>query len=271
MARTVLHFVFSPSGAGCLVQALRNAGRDDQVITSFDDLSFGPVNPPDPVLRNKWIEDELAQSGWIDASNAPERLWDEAPLTDNRKIAWLTRRSAMEYAGFLDWLWRLGDAPCEVVELSDVKVSGQPKHGSPQPPRLAISLGMLDHDTICHEKLWDLAEPLQEAARQQYRDLWQQLRSENAPLRILDGGELVSAPISFFDSRLTSQMTDQWQNVRRVLGQALVSGTDDCIIECGDVFLLGRIVALVKSGRIELQGELGPKVSESRVRLPRTQ
>lgn len=272
MARTVLHFVFSPSGAGCLVQALKKAGRGDQVIASFDDLSFGPINPPDPALRKKWIEDELAQSDWIDASDAPERSWDnEAPLPDSRMIAWLTRRSAMEYAGFLDWLWRLGDAPCEVVDLSEVKVSGPPKHGSPQAPRLAISLGMLHHDTIHREKLWDLAEPLQETVRERYRDIWKQLRSENAPLRILDGGELVSVPISFFDSRVTSQMTDQWQNVQRVLGEALVSGPDDCVLECGDVFLLGRIIALVKGGRLELEGELGPKVGEGKVRLPRTQ
>jgi hypothetical protein len=37
----------------------------------------------------------------------------------------------MEYAGFLDWLWRLGDAPCEVVDLTDVTVSYFPEHGPP--------------------------------------------------------------------------------------------------------------------------------------------
>jgi hypothetical protein len=60
----------------------------------------------------------------------------------------------MEYAGFLDWLWHRGDAPCEVVDLSEVKVSYLPKHG-PRPPRLAVTLGMLHHDTIAHNKLWD--------------------------------------------------------------------------------------------------------------------
>jgi hypothetical protein len=51
MTQTVLHFVFTASGAGCLVQALRKAGRNDQVITSADDLSFGPINPPDSSSR----------------------------------------------------------------------------------------------------------------------------------------------------------------------------------------------------------------------------
>jgi hypothetical protein len=44
MSQTVLHFVFTASGAGCLVQAFRKAGRDDQVIAS-EDFSFGPIDP----------------------------------------------------------------------------------------------------------------------------------------------------------------------------------------------------------------------------------
>jgi hypothetical protein len=45
MAQTVLHFVFTPSGAGLLRQALRKAGRNDQVISSAENLSYGPINP----------------------------------------------------------------------------------------------------------------------------------------------------------------------------------------------------------------------------------
>ena len=101
MTQTILHFVFTPSGAGCLVQALRKAGRDDQVIASFDDLSFGPINPSDSSLRAKWVENELGRTDWNDIGSGSERLWDEALFPDNRKVAWLSRRSAMEYAGFL--------------------------------------------------------------------------------------------------------------------------------------------------------------------------
>ena len=137
MTQTILHFVFTPSGAGCLVQALRKAGRDDQVIASFDDLSFGPINPSDSSLRAKWVENELGRTDWNDIGSGSERLWDEALFPDNRKVAWLSRRSAMEYAGFLEWLRRLGDAPCEVVDLTEVKVSHRPEHGPPRSPRLA--------------------------------------------------------------------------------------------------------------------------------------
>src|SRR3954447_2585058 len=101
MTQTVAHFVFTPSGAGCLVQALRKAGRDDHVIACFDDMSFGPINPADSSSRAEWVQNELGQADWNKAPNSTERLWDETRFPNNRKIAWLTRRSAREYAGFL--------------------------------------------------------------------------------------------------------------------------------------------------------------------------
>ena len=269
MTQTILHFVFTPSGAGCLIQALRKAGRDDQVIASFDDLSFGPINPSDSSLRAKWVENELGRTDWNDIGSGSERLWDEALFPDNRKVAWLSRRSAMEYVGFLEWLRRLGDAPCEVVDLTEVKVSHRPEHGPPRSPRLAMSLGTLHPDTIRNDTLWNLAEPLQIGARGRYLELWRQLRSENAPLRVIDGDRLVSAPISFFDSLLMSYVTDNWQKVSRVVGQALVSRMDDCIIQPGDTFLAARVNALVENGRLEIRGKSALEILLSEVRLPR--
>jgi len=270
MTQTTLHVVLKPSGAGCLCQSLKTAGRDDQVIPFFDDLSFGPINPPDSSLRAKWVENELSRTGWDDVTAESERFWRGALSSDQRTVAWLTRRSANEYAGFLEWSWRMDDAPYEVVDLSEVRVSYRPEHGPPRPPAFAMSLGMLPPDIICRERLWELAEPLQQTVRERYRDLWQQLRSENAPLRVVDGDELVSAPISFFDSLLMSCVTDNWQKVARVVGQALVSPMDDCIIGPGDLFLVARVDALVESGRLEIRGKSALEMHASEVRLPRT-
>jgi hypothetical protein len=268
MTQTIAHFVFTPSGAGCLVQALRKAGRDDLVVASFDDLSFGPIDPPDSSLRAKWVENELGNTEWHQHAAESERDWNEARFPGHRKVAWLTRRSAMEYAGFLEWLWRLGDAPCEVVDLTEVRVSYRPKDGPARPPCLAMSLGMLHHDKICSDKLWDLAEPLQETARGRYHGLWRQLRSENAPLRVSDGDRLISAPISFFDSELMSYVTDDWQKVSRVVGPAMVSQMDDDILQAGDMFLAARINNLAENGRLEIRGKSALEILHSEVRLP---
>ena len=264
MTQTIAHFVFTLSGAGCLVQALRKADRDDPVVATCHDLHFGAIDPSDPSSRAKWLENELGRIDRKDAARS-ERDWDEARFPGHRKVAWLTRRSAMEYAGFLDWLWHRGDTPCEVVDLSEVKVSYLPEHG-PRPPRLAVSLGMLHHDTIAHNKLWDLAKPLPTTERLRYRELWGQLLSENAPLRVIGGDRLVSAPISFFDSLLMSYVTDDWQKVSRVVGPAMVSQMD--IVQTGDTFLAARINALAESGRLDIRGKSALEILHSEVRLP---
>ena len=260
MTPAVLHVVFTPSGAGSLRVALEDAGRDDGVVCLFDSLSFGPINPPDTSLRSEWIEQELGRTGWDDIGRDSDAFWREALSPGRRLVAWLSRRSAMEYAGFLEWLWRMGDSPCEMIDLSEITIS--------RPPVLAMSLGMVSADTICREKLWDLAESLQATARQRYRDLWQRLRSEDAPLRVIESGELVSAPISFFDTRLMSYVTRDWQKVAMVIGSTLAAEIDDEVLQVGDIVLAARVDAMTESGLLEIQGKSALEMHDSLVRLP---
>jgi Protein of unknown function len=114
---------------------------------------------------------------------------------------------------------------------------------------------LLHHDIIAHNRLWDLAEPLQTTERLRYRELWGQLLSENAPLRVIDGDKLVSAPISFFDSVLMSCVTDKWQKVSMVFSLATISYWDDGINQTDFTFLAARMRALVESGHLEIRGE----------------
>jgi hypothetical protein len=269
MTQPILHVVFTPSGAGSLKQALEHAGRDDQVISFFDDLSFGPINPPDPLLRTKWVESELGWTGWDALGRDSERFWREALSFDHRKIAWLSRRSAMEYAGFLEWLWRVGDDFCETIDLTDFKVFRRPEHGPPTPAHLAISLAGLLPKEIVDSDLFGQTRTLSETARRKYRALWEQLRAENAPLRVLENNALISAPISFYDALLMSYVTDDWQKVARIVGHALAFQMDDCIFQTGDLFLAARVNALVEVGLLELQGRSALEVRVSEVRLPR--
>lgn len=87
------------------------------------------------------------------------------------------------------------------------------------------------------------------------------------PLRVSDGDTLTSAPITFYDSMIMSCATDQWQKASRVLGEASFRGMDDSIMGPGDVFLKGRMLALAKGGRLEVQGDLRNPLRDSRVRL----
>ena len=263
MTETVLHFVFASVSAGCLVQALRKAGRDDQVITTFDDLSFGPIDPGDSSSRAKWVETELGQTGWNDGASSPERLWDEARLTDNRKIAWLTRRSAMEYAGFLNWLWRLGDERCE-VDLTDVKIPRRAEHGLPD---LAISLGMLHPELICDNRLWDLARPLEANARSGHLDLWRQLRSENTTAA--RGGWRRARVGADFIFRFDADVIFDRRLAEGDAGRRRSIGMPDGRLHLPDrrYFAGGPRQCLAESGRLEVKGKSPLDMRFSEVRI----
>jgi hypothetical protein len=263
---SALHIVFNPSAAVDLRRALRESGRDVCVVGLFDDFSYGPINPPDPETRQKWVQDELGYTGFEDVFDETKMFWREALEERDRKIAWISRRSAPEYSGFLEWLWRLDERPCEVVDLTDMTLAGRDEHGLPTPPKLAVSLALLLCHQILENNLIDRAQTLTSAAREQYRDLWRRLRAENAPLRVLNADGLVSAPITFFDSLLLSAATSQWQNAARVVGAALSKSRDDTV-QTGDLVLVARMHALVELGLLEARGDLS-NVQQSDVRLP---
>jgi hypothetical protein len=269
MTQTTLHVVFTSWGADSLSQALKNAGRDDQVIACFDNLSFGPINPADSSLRATWVQDELGWTEWGDAAPERERFWHEALSSNHRKVAWLSRRSAMEFAGFLEWLWRLGDESCEIVDLTDVKVFGRPAHGPATLAALAGRLANLAPNQINDNHLLAQTNTLPATARSAYHALWRQLRAENAPLRVLADDTLVSAPISFFDALVMSHVTNEWRKVALVVSHALCSHIDDQIFQTGDRFLAARVNALVEADRLEMQGKSAFEIHHSEVRLPK--
>jgi hypothetical protein len=260
----MLHVVFNSSAAAGLRDALRQAGRDERVVGSPDSLSFGPINPSEPELRRKWVEEELGYTGWDNIGDEMTSFWREAVSDRHRRVAWLSRRSAQEYAGFLEWLWRLDEEPIEVIDLTDVVVTGNVNGAAGS--HLAVSLGLLSPNKILEGDLLGRAETLTPVSRARYRELWGRLRAENAPLRVLSEGELVSAPLSFFDQLLVSCTQPEWQRAARVIGEALVQSSDS-VLQTGDLVLCARVRALAGTGLLEFRGDLSD-IYRGELRLP---
>lgn len=214
-------------------------------------FSFGPINPPNIALRGSWVEQELGYADWAEIVGDTASFWREALSVGDRKVAWMSRRSAQEYAGFLEWTWLLGEEQVEIADLTEVVVTG-PNDS----PHLATSLAMLPPHRILENGLLDRTETLTSGLRDQCRELWGKLRTENAPLRILDAGTLVSAPLSFFDPLLLSCATPQWKKTARVVGEALADFFTTSILQTGDLVLCARVRALVAAGRLEARGDL---------------
>ncbi|WP_284421958.1 MULTISPECIES: DUF3658 domain-containing protein [unclassified Bradyrhizobium] len=261
---SILHVVFNMSAAGTLRAALQRAGRDDRVVGLGDSLSFGPINPPDPALRTAWVDQELEVSGWEEVGGQATSFWDEALSRTNSRIAWLTRRSTQEYAGFLEFLWRLGDEPIEIVDLTDAMVRAR-NPDAPNPHRV-FSLAELAPEIVSANHLWDVRQNLTSDMRTACREQWARLKAENAPLRILRDGALVSAPITHFDPLLLSCATAEWTKTARIIGEALCESWTEGM-QTGDLQLFARVRALVAAGRLESRGDL-LDMHRSELRLP---
>jgi hypothetical protein len=235
-----LHVTFSQSVAPYLREALNLAGRTDDVVFCADNFSRGPLNPGDASNRNQWVIDTLD----VDPEDidSDEAFWRKALNPERRLVAWTSTRVALERAGFLEWLWRLGDTPCEVIDLSTTQANGYP----------AI-LGLLEAQEILSLGLLDTAAPLSTTDRTRHHQTWRRLREENAPLRIIQDGELASAPLEVFDEKLLSYVPTEWKRAAWVVGEVMAEVFDDYLFQVGDVVLAARLWGLAQAGVIEMR------------------
>lgn len=262
------HIVFSEAGAIELRDALRELGRDDRVLEYPDELGFGPIAPPDPRVRAKWVADTLHDDGWHAIVPHVEKFWADALAGNEHHVVWFSRRVTQDYAGFLEYLWRIGDRPCDVVDLTGVMVPVRNAAGDMAGSRPARALGFLDSYQFIDGNLFSQAVPLGAKARATYHGEWAKLRDENSPLRIVTPElRLVSVPLTHFDEMLLSRMQTRFLKSARIIGQVMSRAWDSEVYDVGDFFLSSRLIALVKAGVIEAQGNLR-RMRYSEVRLP---
>jgi Domain of unknown function (DUF1835) len=119
----VVHVVFGMSAAGSLRHALEQIGRKERVIGQPDDLSFGPITYDRSLERLDWIDDELAYEDYREVVEFDNLFWGEATSANVYPIAWVNRRCAREYAGFLQFLWRVSQSDFGVIDITDVAFS----------------------------------------------------------------------------------------------------------------------------------------------------
>ena len=171
----------------------------------------------------------------------------------------MSRRSARDFGGFLEWLWRLGDEACDVVDLHNLVVDRKHLDGTSGRYN-ARCLGDLLAEEIHDKALWDLARPLSDERRRYYHDVWRKLRAENAAFRVWKDGELVSAPITHYDNVILGHAGPRSLKVAWVIRGP--KDADPGYEACEYVFH-GRLHKLVEAGLLEAYGDIAkPGYSE---------
>ena len=239
---TTLHIAPGDSAGGSLHQAIRGAGRNEEVLRFRDDLSCGPIDSDDHSARVAWWARfyDIAE-----VTSDFEAFWNRVETTGDRLVVWFGRHSASELAFFLALADRLRDRPYDIVDVTGTVsiISAD---------RLATLLGS--------------ERPITAQEREEARRQWRQLRRENAPFRVVSPTGLVSASVDHFDSLLIEQTTPEWQQMARVVSAAMAYSSEP-YYQVGDLMLLTRVVALVETGKLLADGDPWD-MHACKVRLP---
>lgn len=180
-----IHIVFGDAAGIELRDALRQSGNDDRVLEFPDDLGFAPIAPSDPGTRAQWVVEQLGEPEWREIVPHVDAFWAAALSGTDRHVVWFSRRVARDYCGFFDYLWRIGDRPCEVVDLTEARVPARASDGTLRGSHRAICASFTESYQFLDGNLFGRAVPLADDLRAAYRAEWEQLRTENAPLRII--------------------------------------------------------------------------------------
>ena len=245
-AMRTLHVAPGDSAGGSLRQAIRDAGRDEEVVSCRDDLSCGPIKSDDQSARAAW---------WARFYDVPEfegdfkTFWNRVTTTDDRLVVWFGRHAAGELAFYLALADRLGDRSYDIVDVTGAR--------SP-----AVSIVPTDQ----LRALLGTERPVTAQEREEARRHWRRLRVENAPFRVVTPMGLVSAPVDHFDPLLLERATPEWRKIARVVGDTMGYNFEP-YMQVGDMMLLARVVALVDEGKLLADGDPWDMHS-CRVRLP---
>jgi hypothetical protein len=240
----VLHVAPDDSAGGSLRQAICSAGHPQEVLSFNDDLSCGPIAWGTARERAAWWSHVHAPIPEEDLTT----FWHRVETADERLVIWFGRHSASELAFFLALVDRLGDRPYDVVEI------GEPDGAVGLVPSCRLPA------------LIETARPIPPQEAADAARLWQRLRAQNAPFRVVTPVGLASAPIDHFDSSLLEQAAKEWLNAAYVIGSTMAH-TCEPYMQVGDTILLARLVALVEEGKLLADGDPWD-MRACRVRLP---
>jgi hypothetical protein len=264
-AAETVHVAFGESRAESIRRALRLMGSPARVIGLTGALNVGPIDPPDPDLRQAWIRTVL-RCDPADDRRAPEAPWTEATSAGRHPVHWVCRSDAGEHACFLEFAFRMADRAFEIVDATGLDFVTRDGVHSPS------SLGQMRPEDIVASGLAARRRPLSRAEGDAAVAAWARLRRENAPLRVVRDGRLVSAPLTHFDAVLIAQAAPDWEVAARLVGRTLEHlsrAVDPSGAGVGDLVMFGRLRALGEAGALDIRGP-GPGLRDYDVRRPAT-
>lgn len=241
----ITHVVPGSSAAGSLIEALRTAGRTDDVLTFRDDLSCGPIASDGPGFRQRWWQESVG--GPPQDNDELHEFWMHALNLRDKIILWFSKHSAYELAFRLSWAWHMERAQYHVVDVTGLRVPFRKRDGSDTLTRPLASIGTIPSDGFL--TLLGTERSVSPEENATARETWSRLMMEDAPFRVVTPHGMQSAAADYFDHQLLAEADHAWQPVDRIIHN-VVGKNWEPYRQVGDLMLLLRLAALVEQGKL---------------------
>lgn len=252
----MIHIVFQEADVHVLSQAiLLDESLQGDVIQIKDDFAVGPLSNIYEVdgyqARRDWWVQLLEYSPYKEQLNIVDDKLTvhhliQALKDGNELWIWLAP-NAHDVCGYYWLISQLKDFAGKICILSLNNLPFINEKGS-------IFYPSELHEILPKEflKAKKLARAITPGEFEIDPDEWKKICTENAMIRLLDGGKKITAKeVSFYDKDILSSISDEFQKLQKVLNILFVK----LKIKTGDVFLVWRIRELLKNGILECTGD----------------
>ena len=271
----MIHIVFQQADVGTLQKAIAlDETLQGEVLEIKDDFAVGPLENIDTAegweARANWWRDLLAAS--------PYNQENVVGSFDDRKTLEELKRKLDEDEKEVAWLW-MGQNQHDVCGYYWLIAQLKEYQG-----RIFVlylnnlpfinEKGNIFYPTTLHEiqpkeflKAKKLSRAVTLSEFEVDPDEWKRLSSENAMIRILEGGKKIAGQeVDFYDKDILNNLTVEFQRGNR----AIVAILSKMKIKTGDVFLLWRLKHLAEQGKLEINGDTTKSWKEFEIRIKTT-
>jgi hypothetical protein len=271
----MIHVVFQQADVNTLKKAIElDETLDGDVIQIKDDFAVGPIENLD------------ADEGWTARENWQRSLLNDSPYSNENLVgSFDDRKTVDEIKQRLDenekeelWIW-MGQNQHDVCsyywlisQLKDYQGRVVILYFNNLP--FINEKGQIFYPSALHEilpkeflKAKKLNRKVTLSELEVDPDEWKKLCSENAMVRILEGGKkIVGKNEEFYDNDILSGLGNDWQKGNRAMQSIL----GKMKIKTGDVFLLWRMKKLAAEEKIEINGDTSKSWKDFEVKLKTT-
>jgi hypothetical protein len=268
----MIHVVFQQADVTTLKKSIAlDEDMQGEILEIKDDFAVGQIENIDTeegwVARKNWWKELLAQSpyshenliGSFDDRKAVEQLKQRLEENEN-EVAWLWMgQNQHDVCGYYWLISQLKEYQGRIFILYFNNLPFINEKGNIFYP---TTLHEIQPKEFLKAKKLNRAVTLSEFEVDP--DEWKRLSTENAMIRILEGGKkIVGKEDDFYDKDILANLTSEFQKGNRAMSNIL----SKMKIKTGDVFLLWRIKKLAEEDKLEINGDTSKSWKDFEIRL----